>query len=77
MRFAQTACKFEGLHFSHQFFYDLMYLLVAMSVNIAEKEIKKIVRKIRRPITPELHLEALQITSPMNGGPDLVKRSSS
>ena len=75
MRFAQTACKFEGLHFSHRFFYDLMYLLVAMSVNVAEKEIKKIVRKIWRPITPELHLEALQITSPTNGGPDLVKRS--
>ena len=41
MWFAQTACKFEGLHFSHRFFYDLMYLLVAMSVNGAEKEIKK------------------------------------
>ena len=76
MRFAQTASKFEGLHFSHQFFYDLMYFLVAMSVNVEEKEIKKIVGKVWRPITPELHLEALQITSPMNGGPDLVKRSS-
>ena len=41
MRFAQTACKFEGLHFSHRFFYDLMYLLAAMSVNLEEKEIKK------------------------------------
>ena len=40
MRFVQTACKFEGLHFSHHFFYDLMYLLVAMSVNVAEKEKK-------------------------------------
>ena len=76
MRFAQTACKFEELHFSHQFFYDLMYFLVAMSVNVAEKQIKKVVRKIRRPITPELHIEALQITSPTNGGPDLVKRTS-
>ena len=53
-----------------------MYLLVAMSVNVAEKEIKKIVRKVWRPITPELHPEALQITYPMNGGPDLVERSS-
>ena len=59
MRFAQTACKFEGLHVSHRFFYDLMYLLVAMSINVAEKQIKKIVRKIVRPITPELHIEAL------------------
>ena len=76
MQFAQTACKFEGLHFNHRFFYDLMYLLVAMSVNVAEKREKKIVGKIRGPITTELHLEALQITSPKNGGPDLVKRSS-
>ena len=76
MQFAQTACKFEGLHFSHQFFYDLMYLLVAISVNVAEKATKKIVRKIWRPITLELHFEALEITSPTNGGPDLVKGSS-
>ena len=43
-----------------------------MSVNIRKRE-KKIMRKIWRPITPELHLEALQISSPTNGGPDLVK----
>ena len=53
-----------------------MYLLVAMSVNVVEEKIKKIVRKIWRPIALELHLEALQMTSPTNGGPDLVKRSS-
>ena len=69
MRFVQAACQLEGLHY---FFYDLMYLLVTMSVNIRKRE-KKIMRKIWRPITPELHLEALQISSPTNGGPDLVK----
>ena len=76
MRFAQTTCKFEGLHFSPRFFYDLMYFLVAMSVNVEEKEIKKIVGKVWRPITPELHLEALQITSPTNVSSNLVKRGS-
>ena len=50
--------------------------MVATSVNVVEKEIKKIVITIWRPITPESHLEALQITSPTNAGPDLVKRSS-
>ena len=74
MRFPQTACKFEGLHFSHRFFHDLMYHLVAMSVNIVEK--KKNCEKDLETLTLELHLEALKITSPTNGGPDLVKRSS-
>ena len=41
MRFAQTACKFEGLYFSHRFFYVLMYVLETISVNVAEKEVKK------------------------------------
>ena len=76
MRFAQTACKFEGLHFSHRLFYDLMNHLVAMSVNLVEKKDKKDCEKDLETLTPELHFEALKITSPTNGGTDLVKRSS-
>jgi len=32
-----NACKFEGLYFSHRFFYDLMIVLEAMSL-IAVRE---------------------------------------
>ena len=76
MRFAQTACKFEGLHFSHRFFYDLMYLLVAMSVNVAGEEIKKRYEKDLKTYHSSIQREALQIVSPTNGGPDSAKKSS-
>ena len=73
MRFAYTACKFEGLHFGHQFFYDLMSILVAMSVNVAEEEIKKDCEKDLETHYSRLHQEALRIAFPTNGGPDSVK----
>ena len=58
MRFALPACKFEGLHLSHQFFYDLISLLKALSLNVAKEEIRKIARKIWKAFTPE-YLEKL------------------
>ena len=59
MRFAQTACKFEGLRFGHQFFYELMYLWVAISVNVAKKGIKKIVKKVSARLHVYLRLESM------------------
>ena len=76
MRFAQAACKFEGLHFSHRFFNDLMCLFVAMSVNVAEEEIKKNCEKDLETHHSRIHREALQIASPTNSGPDFIKRTS-
>ena len=38
MRFEQTACKFEGLHLCHEFFYDLLSLFGALSVNVVKKK---------------------------------------
>ena len=45
MRIVLPACKFEGLQLCHQFFYDLMSLLEAISQNVAIEEVKKIVAK--------------------------------
>ena len=59
MRFGLTACKFEGLHFSHQFFYDLMSFLVAMSVNVAQEEMKKVSEKDLETHHSRIHREAL------------------
>ena len=41
MRIVLPACKFEGLQFRHQFFYDLMSLLEAISLNVAKEKVKK------------------------------------
>ena len=70
MRFALPASKFEGLQLCHQFFYDLMNLLEAISLNVAKQEVKKISRKILKAFAPETRKpqEALQIASPTNGG---------
>ena len=53
MRFSLLACKFEGLQLCHQFFYDLMSLLEAISLNVAKEEVKKIARKILKAFAPE------------------------
>ena len=58
MRFAWPAYKFEGLYFSHRFFYDLMSLLDAITLNVWEEEIKKFARKKMKAFTPE-YLEKL------------------
>ena len=76
MQFALPACKFEGLHLGHRFFYNQMSLVEAISLNAAKEEIK-----INREKDPEgLHSrvpkEALQATSPTKDGPDSVKGSS-
>ena len=60
MRFAWTACKFEGLHFCHQFFYDLMRLFGALSLNVMKKSDQKMARTVWKDITPE-YLEKLYI----------------
>ena len=41
MRFKLPACKFEGLQLCHQFFYDLMSLLEALSQSVVKEEVKK------------------------------------
>ena len=41
MRFALPASKFKGLQLCHQFFYDLMSLLEAISLNVAKEKVKK------------------------------------
>ena len=76
MRFALPACKFEGLHLYHRFFYDLMSLLEALSLNVAIEEIKKNREKDLASLHSRVSGEALQIASPTNGGPDPAKRSS-
>ena len=58
MRFALPACKFEGLHLSHRFFYDLIFLLKAVCLNVAKEMEKKIMRQIWKAFTPE-YLEQL------------------
>ena len=64
MRFALPACKFEGLQLCHQFFYDLMSLLEAISLNVAKEEVKKIARKILKAFAPE-NLEKLYKSLPL------------
>ena len=53
MRFAFSACKFEGLLLRHQFFYDLMSLLEAISLNVRGEEERKFARKIMKAFTLE------------------------
>ena len=54
MRIVLPACKFEGLQLCHQFFYDLMSLLEAISLNVADEKVKKIARKILKAFAPEI-----------------------
>ena len=53
-----------------------MCLLVAMSVNAAEEEVKKNCEKDLETHHSRIQREALQITSPTNGGPDSAKGGS-
>ena len=75
MRFALPACKFEGLHLCHRFFYDLMSLVEAISLNVAKEEIKKNLEKDLEGLHSRVPREALPIASPTKGGPDSVKGS--
>ena len=73
MRFALTACKFGGLYLSHQFCYDLVSLLEAISLNVGEKEMKKNCEKDHECLRPRVPREALRITSQTYGDTDSVK----
>ena len=76
MRFALPACKFEGLHLCHRFFYDLMSLVEAISLNVAKEEIKINCEKDPESLYSRVPQEALQIASPTKDGPFSVKGKS-
>ena len=76
MQFACPACKFEGLQLCHRFFYDLVSLVEAISLNIAKEEIKMNYEKDPEALHSRVPQEALQIASLIKDGPDSVKRSS-
>ena len=73
MRFAQTACKFEGLHLCHQFFYDLMSLFGSLSLNVAKKRDSVNDENGLEGHHPRKPQKALQIASLTNGDCDSVK----
>ena len=76
MRFAWTACKFEGLHLCHQFFYDLLSLFGALSLNVIKKRDLEIDENGLDGHYHTIPEKALQNTSPTNGGCGSVKRAS-
>ena len=76
MRFALPACKFEELHLCHRFFYDLMSLVEAMSLNVTKEEIKIDCEKDPESLYSTVPQEALQIASPTKDGPYSVKGNS-
>ena len=76
MRFALPACKFEGLHLCHRFFYDLMSLVEAISLNVAKEEMKINREKDPESLYSRVPKEALRIASPTNGGHDTVEGCS-
>ena len=69
MRFALPACQFEGLHLCHQFFYDLMSLVEAISLNVAKEEIKINREKDLEGLHSRVLREALPIASQTKGCP--------
>ena len=75
MRFALPACKFEGLHLGHRFFYR-MNLVEAISLNAAKEEIKIDRKKDPEGLHSRVPQEALQIASPTKDGSNQVKGSS-
>ena len=76
MRFSLPACKFEGLQLCHRFFYDLVSLVEAISLNIAKEQIKINCEKDPESLYSRVPQEALQIASPAKDGPYSVKGSS-
>ena len=76
MQFALPACKFRGLHLCHQFFYDLMSLVEAITQNVAKEEIKINHEKDPKSLHSRVPQVALQIASPTKDSPDSVKGSS-
>ena len=75
MRFALPACKFEGLHLCHRFFYDLMSLVETISLNVVKEEIEINRKKDPEGLHSRVPQKALQIASPTKDGPDSVKGS--
>ena len=76
MRFAQTACKFEGLYLCHQFFYDLLSLFGALSLNVVKKKDQENDENGLDGHYPRIPQKALQNPSRTNGGCGSVKRAS-
>ena len=76
MRFASLTRKFEGLHLCHRFFYDLMSIVEAISLNVAKEEIKINCEKDPESLYSRVPQEALQIASPTKDGPYSVKGNS-
>ena len=77
MRFAWTACKFEGLHFCHQFFNDLLRLFDAISVGKErDQEGGNFGKNGLEGHHPKILGKALQNASLTNGGCDSVTGGS-
>ena len=76
MRFAQTACKFKGLHLCHRFFYDLMSFVEAISLNEAKDEMKINCEKDPEDLHFRVPQEALQLAFLIKDGTDSMKRNS-
>ena len=76
MRLAQTACKFEGLYLCHQFFYDLMSLSGALSLNVVKKRDRENGENGLEGRHPRIPQEALQIASTTNVSRTSVKGGS-
>ena len=79
MRFAWTACKFEGLHFCHQFFNDLLSLFDSIRLNVGkerDQEDGDFGKNGLEGHHPKIPQKALQNASPTNGGCDSVTGGS-
>ena len=76
MRFVLPACKFEGVHLCHRFFYDLMSFVEAISLNVAKEEMKINCDKDPESLYSRVPQEALQIASPTKDGTASFKGSS-
>ena len=73
MRFALPACKFEGLHLCHRFFYNLMSLLETISLNVVKEEMKINRKKDPEGLHSRVPQKALQMVSLMNGSCGSIK----
>ena len=76
MRFAWTACKFDGLHLCHLLFYDLLSLFGTVSLNVAKERNQEIGKNGLEFHHSRVPQEALQKASSMNGGYGSIKGGS-
>ena len=73
MRFAKTACKFDGLHLCHLFFYDLWSLFGTVSLNVAKERNQEIGKNGLEFHHSRVPQEAVQKASPMTDGCGSIK----